>query len=236
MNIDHETDRIRKEYERRKATVPETSRYSWNNPAYRFECEQRNLETEHLLKEADFKPVDQLKVLDAGCGRGQGIQALKQQGFSGSLITGLDLLEDRLKIARYENPEASLVCGNLACLPFPDNTFSLVVQSTVFSSVLDSAVRKQIASELVRVTKPGGFLLWYDFIWNPFNRMTRGIGKQEVLKLFPDLHARYRKVTLAPPLARALIGKFPGLCENLSRVSLLRTHGLALIGPKREAL
>lgn len=235
MNIDQETERIRKEYERRKTAVPENSHYSWNNPAYRFEREQRNRETVHLLKEAGLENFHQLKVLDAGCGRGQGILALKELGFSGSLITGLDLLEDRLKSARQDNPEVSLACGNLACLPFPDDTFSLVCQATVFSSVLDLEMRKKIVFELVRVTNPGGFILWYDFIWNPFNRMTRGIGKREVEELFPHLNVRYRRVTLAPPLTRAMIGKFPGLCKNLSRISFLRTHGLALIGPKREA-
>lgn len=236
MNINQEAERIRKEYERRKTAVSEDRHYSWNNPAYCFESEQRNREAAEMLKEAGLSDFNQLSVLDAGCGRGHSARSLKKLGFSGSLITGVDFLENRLRSSRADNPEIPVVCGNLASLPFPDNTFSLVCQSTVFSSVLNSEMRKRIASELVRVMKPGGFMLWYDFIWNPFNRMTRGIGKREVRKLFPDLHVRYRKVTLAPPLARALIGKFPGLCENLSRISLLRTHGLALIGPKREAV
>ena len=53
--------------------------------------------------------------------------------------------------------------GNAAALAFPDATFDLVVQSTVFTSVLDATMKHQMAAEMLRVVKDDGVILWYDY-------------------------------------------------------------------------
>ena len=50
------------------------------------------------------------------------------------------------------------------------NPFDIVMQYTVFTSVLDYEVKKRIAREMVRVSKKNGSIIWYDMrITNPSN-------------------------------------------------------------------
>ena len=43
-----------------------------------------------------------------------------------------------------------------ASLQFSDETFDLVIQSTVFTSVLDAETKTRMAAEMCRVVKPNG--------------------------------------------------------------------------------
>ena len=108
--------------------------------------------------------------------------------------------------------------------------FDFVVQSTVFTSVLDPKVKMQIAGEMLRVLRPKGSIIWYDFRFNnPRNPDVRGIKAKEVRSLFPGCHAEFLKVTLAPPLARPVARLSRSLHAILSGIAPLRTHYLALV-------
>jgi hypothetical protein len=75
----------------------------------------------------------------------------------------------------------------------------MIVQSTVFSSILDSDMKRKVASEMVRVLKPDGLIIWYDcFVSNPRNKDVKGITKNEIHQLFPGCQIDLRRVTLAP--------------------------------------
>ncbi|GIS97788.1 MAG: hypothetical protein CM1200mP25_0250 [Acidobacteriota bacterium] len=50
-------------------------------------------------------------------------------------------------------------CGNGASLPYPDNSFDIVLQSTVFTSLLDSHMRQRVANEMKRVVTVDGVTL-----------------------------------------------------------------------------
>lgn len=47
-------------------------------------------------------------------------------------------------------------------LELDDATFDLVLQSTVFISILNHEMRQQVASEMMRIMKPDGITTWYD--------------------------------------------------------------------------
>ena len=107
------------------------------------------------------------------------------------------------------------------------------MQFTMMTSILEPALRKQIASEMIRVAKPGGYILWYDFRYNnPANRYTRAIGKRELRELFGELSIDLHTSTLVPQLARKLGPISALLLKFLNRLPILRTHIVALIGPK----
>ena len=79
----------------------------------------------------------------------------------------------------------SIRSGNAARLALPNDFFDVVLQSTVFTSILDRSLQHAIAVEMLRVLKPDGFILWYDFRWNnPRNPDVRGIQAQEISELF----------------------------------------------------
>jgi len=106
----------------------------------------------------------------------------------------------------------------------------LVMQFVVLSSILDRQVKRQVATEMLRVLKPNGMILWYD-LWasNPRNSNIRGIRRQEIEALFPGCVFKYRRTTLAPPLARALVRYSWLACYLLEKIPLVRTHYLATI-------
>jgi ubiquinone/menaquinone biosynthesis C-methylase UbiE len=96
-------------------------------------------------------------------------------------LTGVELLADRVAEARRLCPTAVTIrCESATELGFPDAAFDLVLQSTVFTSVLDRRVKERIAFEMLRVLKKEGLILWYDFhVSNPRNPDVQGLKKRE---------------------------------------------------------
>jgi SAM-dependent methyltransferase len=113
-------------------------------------------------------------------------------------------------------------------LPFPDRSFDLVTAQTVFSSITAPEGRSALSSEIKRVLRPSGAAQIFDFrLSRPGNPDTVGIGRREVVRLFPGFHLDRRTLNLAPPLARLLSGTGPrGLRRIESLLPFLRTHAL----------
>jgi ubiquinone/menaquinone biosynthesis C-methylase UbiE len=172
-----------------------------------------------------------LEVLDVGCGSGGPLVRLISHDVNPTNAHGVDLRESAIGVARSRLPSADLRVGNAAELPWADATMDLVLQFTMFSSILDAAVRATVAKEMSRVVRPGGLIVSYDFRINPLNRDTRGLGRRELRALFPGHVIEARTVTLAPPIARLVAPRSYGLAAALQALMPLRTHLLAFITP-----
>jgi SAM-dependent methyltransferase len=146
---------------------------------------------------------------------------------------GVELLPDRVAEARRMCPPATTIrCASAAHLPAADNSFDIVLQSMVFTSVLDDTLKQRIAAEMLRVLAPRGVIIWYDFFRNnPLNADVRGVPANQIRRLFPDCAVQLRRVTLVPPLARGLARVSPHVCALLAAIPLLRTHYLGTITP-----
>ena len=74
-------------------------------------------------------------------------------------MTGVDLLEEHLLLARARYPQLGerlqLLKADAFALPFTDGTFDLTVSRHVLQAIPDPP---RALAELVRVTRPGGFL------------------------------------------------------------------------------
>jgi len=149
-------------------------------------------------------------------------------------VFGIDLLPERVAEAKELSPQAIRIdCGSAADLSFPNAMFDLVLQCTVFTSILDSNMKKQVAAEMLRVVKEDGLILWYDFhVDNPWNANVRGVKKREIRELFPECQLALRRVTLAPPLVRFLAPYSWLACYFLKKVPWICTHYIGVI--KRE--
>jgi SAM-dependent methyltransferase len=143
----------------------------------------------------------------------------------------VDLLGHRLAEARrLSAPEVELAGASGTALPFRDAEFDLVLQSTVFTSILDAEVRRAVAREMLRVLRPDGAILWYDYhVNNPRNPDVRRVGRGEIEALFPGCRLELRRVTLAPPITRLLAARAWTLCQMVAGVPWLRTHYLGLV-------
>jgi ubiquinone/menaquinone biosynthesis C-methylase UbiE len=141
------------------------------------------------------------------------------------------LLEERCAQARAALPAGVRIAGGDATeLTFQDESFDLVIQSTVFSSILDESFRKRLAARMWRLARPGGGVLWYDFMYdNPRNPDVRGISYREIKALFPEGTIAGERITLAPPLARLVAPIHPGLYAVVNALPLLRSHWLCWI-------
>ncbi|MGC2154113.1 MAG: class I SAM-dependent methyltransferase, partial [Terriglobales bacterium] len=178
-----------------------------------------------LLRSAGLRSLAGLRILDVGCGAGATLRQYLEYEADSDRMWGIDLLPTFVEKARLLNLQ--VVCGSASKLPFAESSFDFVSQFMLFTSVLDAAMRRQIAREIDRVLAPGGKLLWYDFAFNnPANPDVRGIRLTEVRRLFPGFTMTSRRITLAPPLAR-MIGRFgPTLYYLTSKMRFLCTHYL----------
>ncbi|TXI21814.1 MAG: class I SAM-dependent methyltransferase, partial [Roseateles sp.] len=146
-------------------------------------------------------------------------------------LSGIELLPERLALARAALPErVTLLAGDASTAPIAPASQDLVLQSTVFSSILDDGLQQRVAAAMWAWLKPGGAVLWYDFVVNnPRNPDVRGVPLARVRELFPHGRLQARRVTLAPPLARMVCRVHPALYPFFNALPLLRTHRLVLI-------
>jgi SAM-dependent methyltransferase len=175
-------------------------------------------------------PVD-TKLLEIGCGNGLNILYFMQLGFQPKNIAVNELIESRLIQAKEILPSyVTFYPGNAINMAIKSGSFDIVSQSMVFSSILNKNFRAELAEKMWDWVKPGGGVLWYDFIYNnPFNKDVEGIPVSDVFKLFPGSEYFKWKITLAPPLSRLVAGIHPFLYTIFSKMRIPRTHYLIYI-------
>lgn len=223
-----EAERIRTAYLRREERGLE-GRYSYWEPANLFIYQGRERALLSLLGEAGLLPLADLRVLDVGCGEGAVLRDLLRCGAVPRNLAGVDLLAGRLARALVLNANMAFSVADAADLPYRDASFDLLLAFTLLSSIVGVEARRAAASEMLRVLRPGGVLIAYDFWVNPQNPDVRPLRRAEVRRLFPGCALRWRRVTLAPPLLRLLAPRSWLACYLLERVPFLCTHFLVSI-------
>jgi len=226
-----EIERIRSSYARRDAAGRDR-RYTLFEPAHLFQTQALERSLLRVLGRTGLKTLAGREILDVGCGGCGWLTGLARYGAEPSRLTGVDLRDEVLPRGG-NGTQVAVASADL--LPFGSGRFDLVCQLTMMSSVLDLRMRSRIAAEMMRVLRPGGFVLWYDFTVNPFNSDVAGIRPAELRELFPGAVMRWSRVTLAPPVARLLAPRAWLVGEVLERVPWFRTHVLATLS-KAEAL
>jgi len=223
-----EVQRIRAAYDRYRDGA--ALKWSRGNPGNLAMLEERNACLASLLQAGGMWPLKSRRVLDVGCGGGDLLAFFETLGVQREDLFGVDLMAERIEAARNALPGANLSVANGEELPFPDGSFDVLSLFVVFSSILSERMAQNLASEVMRVLRPGGCVLVYDFrvpsIWN---RNTRAIPRRSVRRLFPDFILSARTVTLLPPLARRLGTATRVLYPILSTIPWLRTHNLLLM-------
>jgi SAM-dependent methyltransferase len=219
---------VRERYARR---VGHGDRYALTNPAALAAMQERQRAMVALFARHGLADLASLRLLEVGSGGGGNLLELLQLGFRPEHLAGVELLAERHEAARARLPAAvRLDCGDASVLPVAAASFDIVLQSTVFSSLLDDAFQQRLAEAMWRWLKPGGGVLWYDFsVNNPRNPDVRGVPLRRVRELFPLGSIDARRVTLAPPLARSLVAVHPSLYAWANILPPLRTHVLAWI-------
>ena len=167
--------------------------------------------------------------MEIGCAGGGVINSLLQLGVREQNIYGIDIRPEGVEDAKMAFPNVNFTVMDARQLEFPDSNFDVVTIFTLLSSILEYKIRKKIASEIERVLKPGGMVIYYDFRYNnPFNPNVMGIRKTEIKKLFPRMNRELKLITLLPPLARRLGGWTKLYILLFLLFPCLRSHYLGL--------
>jgi ubiquinone/menaquinone biosynthesis C-methylase UbiE len=223
-----EEARILAEYDRREREIG--NRYSLARPAALFAYQNTQRHIISSLARGGIWPPAELDILDVGCGRGNWLQQLACWGADPERLCGIELKPDRASAARRKLSAADIRQGSATSLPWADGSFDIVMQLVVFTSILDVEMRQQVAREMMRVLKPSGRGIWYDFrINNPRNPNVRGVGLKEIRSLFPGCRVEAKAVALAPPIAEVLAPLSWTLAHAAESLPFLRTHLLATI-------
>jgi SAM-dependent methyltransferase len=222
-----EAEAVVARYARRQGS----ERYSILRPEVWLALQERQRHWLDRLARLGWHDLSARTLVEVGCGAGGSLLEALRIGFRPEHLTGIELLPERLAVARERLPAAvTLLEGDAMRAPLPDRCADVVWQSTVFSSLLDDAYQQRLAETMWRWVKPCGGVLWYDFtVDNPRNPDVRGVPLRRVRELFPRGVVRARRVTLAPPLARAACAVHPALYRALNLLPPLRTHVLAWI-------
>jgi SAM-dependent methyltransferase len=224
---DAEADAVAERYARRQ----DLGRYSLLRPEVMHAVQERQRAMLGLFAGVGLHDLSSLRLLEVGCGAGGNLLELLRMGFAPHHLAGIELLPERLALARAVLPEAlQLRGGDALQAEVAAQSLDIVFVSTVFSSLLDDSYQQRLADAMWTWLKPGGAVLWYDFtVDNPRNPDVRGVPLARVRALFPQGRVQHRRVTLAPPLARALARVHPALLPVANGLPWLRTHVLAWI-------
>lgn len=123
-----------------------------DNDALKYET--KNWLAKKLIQSFQKNIVDILSVLDyqslheVGCGQGYNIQLLSS--IKKADCTGSDISKEALSLAKKRNPEINFFKASIYSLPFPNNSFDLVVASEVLEH-LESPQKGLL--EIKRITK-----------------------------------------------------------------------------------
>jgi ubiquinone/menaquinone biosynthesis C-methylase UbiE len=111
--------------------------------------------------------LDQAVLLDVGCGAGTTDRHLAGRVKS---LHGVDVSEEMLTVARKQVPEGEFVSYDGQTLPFPSDSFDVVIAICVLHHV-PPPEQTSFLRELSRVTRSGGVIAIFEH--NPANPLTR---------------------------------------------------------------
>ena len=235
MNIlKKEEHRIRSVYaERQKGR--KDSLYAWYLPDVLYNQYIVKKTMAMVLFNNGLKALGKLEILDIGCGTGGWLRTLLDWGAVPGRLHGIDLLADRIAVAKKLSPHIDFQVATAWPIPFDRCSMDLITANTVFSSIIDPDARVALAEEMARVLRHDGHIMIYEFrVSHPRNPDTVGIRKNEIQRLFPEFSLKTKSLTLAPPLARKVVPLSPFAAHFLEIFfPFLRTHALYFLTPKQ---
>lgn len=228
-----ETNRIKKIYNTAYRQNTDNYGYIWHpcNPVSIFYRQAQERSIISILKKLDFK-ISKLKILDVGCGSGGFLRFMASLGVDPDNLSGLDLMDYRIKEAkRFCPPAVNLCVADAIKLPYKDKNFNLVSQMTAFSAIFDDEIKKNVAKEMFRILKRKGYILWYDMRTHR-NDTTLGLEKAEIVKLFPGCELKVLKKMHAPYVSHIAKKSFllAEIWDHL--IFFKKTHYLVLLQKK----
>ena len=135
---------------------------------------------------------EEIRILDAGCGTGEGSSRLAEM-FPRASVLGVDILDRSLELARSRHgrlaPRLTFENQSIFELEAPDRTFDLTVNRHVLHSIPHA---DRALAELTRVTRPGGRL---HLIAEDYGMLHFGRGTLDAREFWHDGPAQFGEAT-----------------------------------------
>ncbi len=132
--------------------ITETQKKTWSAGDFNQIARQNWMMGEALCAAADLRPGQ--RVLDVACGSGTAALVAERRYCE---VTGLDYVPELIDRARLRaeanGQEARFIVGDAQDLPFPDNSFDVILSVYGVQFAPD---QQKAADEMLRVCKPGG--------------------------------------------------------------------------------
>jgi ubiquinone/menaquinone biosynthesis C-methylase UbiE len=159
---------------------------------------------------------DSNAVLDVGCGTGGSLLVFMRLGFEPKNLYGVDIQEERIRVAKTRFAAAHFECADACQLPYPSGAFDIVFESMMFLQITDDQLAGQIAEEMVRVSKPGGHIVICDWRYSkPGDSRFKAVSLRRISRLFRvGTHTVICAIfpgSLVPPVGRFLSKNLPSL-------------------------
>lgn len=181
-----------------------------------------------------YSPVAETELLDVGCGGGILTEAMAQRG---AQVTGIDMGEMPLEIARLHSIESNLTIAyhqttaeQLA--KEKPQSFDIVTCLEMLEHVPDPA---SVISACATLVKPGGHLYFSTINRNPKSFLFAIVGAEYILNLLPRGTHSYENLIRPSELTRWIraagleVNHMTGLTYNpLTRVYRLHDHDVSV--------
>ena len=119
-----------------------------------------------FFKKKNFRNKSKINILEIGCGVGNNLIFLAQEGFN---VSGKDFSDSAIKIAKKRFNQKKLKCtikvGDIKKLEWTNNYFDYVIDRAVLTHHTNQEI-SLILDEIYRVLKKGGKILSFDFFGN----------------------------------------------------------------------
>lgn len=187
----------------------------YDSALYSSGAHLQNLTRDFALQEAlriltssfDFQ-LKSSTVLDIGSGAGTTLLPIMGLDIlDPGRLHAVDVLQERIERGKGRLPGVSFHCGDATRLEFPDDSFDFTMQCFLFHA-LSGEEACRIGSEMVRVTRKGGFILSADWSVGSESRRYQAVNTKLLDKA---LHAGLKterifrlRGQLAPPIGRLM--------------------------------
>jgi ubiquinone/menaquinone biosynthesis C-methylase UbiE len=159
------------------------------------------------------KKKDEISILEVGCGTGNNIWFIAEEGYKGY---GIDMSSSAIEYGRKNlarrGLEADLRVGDISLLPWSDGSFDIVLDRGALTQN-DYGHIEAVLHEVLRVMKPGGKMFCFTLFGmqspgrelgievtkNTYDRFSGGLFSKVGLTSFftaPDLHRLFKKFSV----------------------------------------
>ena len=120
----------------------------------------RKKEIETILETLSFLNKKDLKILEIGCGNGVLLNELYKNNYTS--VTGIDFLEEFVKLSKSRNLPYEVKVGDVRSLQFDNESFDVLISERVIINLLDKEHQSKAFSEVRRVLKKKGYFIMFE--------------------------------------------------------------------------